>query len=111
MMAASSAMRLADCLYAKARAKAYLLLNALDRFAVKAAVRGGNHAAALISLTYFGLISMTSMAMPVRASAFVAAITAGVGPTSNAAFSQYFSTLVTPANFVFFIWCGNTLER
>lgn len=100
-------VRGANTLYTKSYAKVYLTLNALDRLVVKLAVRAGNHAAALVSLAYFGLISMTSMttmSMPGKASALSAAITAGVGSTSNAAFGQIFGTLVTPANFVFFIW-------
>jgi hypothetical protein len=79
----------------------------LDRVVLSRAVRLGNHAPAFASLSYFGLISMTMLKMePMAATAATlrAVITRGVGPTSNAAFAAAFSTLVTPANFVFLIW-------
>ena len=93
-----------DALYSRT----YLALNTLDSAFVKPVVRVGNHAAALLSLWYFGLISTTMMTvrmpnMPML-SPLITAITKDVGATSNAAFSALFPTLVTPANFVFLIW-------
>ena len=82
-------------------------LETFDSLVLSRAVRIANHAPALGSLSYFGLISMTMMQMsPMAATAATlrAVITRGVGPTSNAAFSAMFSTFVTPANFVFLIW-------
>jgi hypothetical protein len=82
-------------------------LQTLDSVVLSRAVRLGNHAPAFASLSYFGLISMTMLKMePMAATAATlrAVITRGVGPTSNAAFAAAFSTLVTPANFVFLIW-------
>jgi len=78
----------------------------LDKFVVDPVVRIGNHAPAFASLSYFGLISMTQMmaTQPSMMATFRAVITRAVGPTSNAMFSAMFSTLVTPANFVFLIW-------
>ena len=56
--------------------------------------------------TDFGLISMTQMMaqQPSMMATFRAVITRAVGPTSNAMFSAMFSTLATPASFVFLIW-------
>ena len=82
-------------------------LEIFDKHVLSRAVRLGNHAPAFASLSYFGLISMTMLKMePMAATAATlrAVITRGVGPTSNAAFASAFSTLVTPANFVFLIW-------
>lgn len=82
------------------------LLELFDNLILKRILRIVDHAPSLASLSYFGLISMTMM-MPMRLgpiATFRAVITRAVGPTSNQAFAQYFSTLVTPASFVFLIW-------
>jgi len=81
----------------------------LDKRVVAPTVRVANHAAAIASLSYFGLISMTMMSltpdgMPAMAATFRAVITRSVGTTSNQAFARQFGTLVTPANGVFLIW-------
>jgi len=77
-----------------------------DRVIVSRAVRVADHASALASLAYFGLVSSTmqmpGMRMPLATLASV--ITRRVGPTSNAAFASAFGTLVTPASYVFLIW-------
>jgi len=82
-------------------------LKALDDVVVGRAVRLGNHAPALTSLAYFGLVSSTmqmpQMRMPMAAT-LTAVITRNIGPTTNAQFSALFGTLVTPAAYVFLIW-------
>ena len=77
----------------------------VDNLVISRAVRLSNHAAALTSLAYFGLVSSTMQLpkMPMAAT-LTSVITRRVGPTTNAAFAQYFSTLVTPASYVFLIW-------
>ena len=81
-------------------------LAAADDTVVARGVRVANHASALASLAYFGLVSSTMAApnarMPMATLASV--ITRRVGPTTNAQFSEYFATLVTPAPYVFLIW-------
>ena len=75
-------------------------LDMVDRFALNRVVRLANHAPALASLSYFGLISssmMMGMSAPAATLRYV--LTRAVGPTSNAAFSALFPTLVTPASF------------
>lgn len=85
--------------------RTYLALSRVDNLITKPLVRLGNHAAAIISLSCFGLISTTMMtAMKPTPFTIAGAIMKNVGPTSNRAFSQYFATLVTPANYVFLIW-------
>lgn len=81
-------------------------LSTLDRNVLNRVVRLANHAPALASLSYFGLISMTMLSMsgPSMMATFRAVITRGVGPTTNQAFAAMFPTLVTPASFVFLIW-------
>lgn len=82
-------------------------LKAVDNILVQRFIRVANHIPAFVSLAYFGLISMTMMNMEMNAAAvttFKEVITRAVGPTSNAAFSSMFPTLVTPASFVFLIW-------
>ena len=77
-----------------------------DTVILERALRVTNHAAALTSLAYFGLVSSTmqlpNTQMPMATLASV--ITRNLGPTTNAAFSAQFSTLVTPAAYVFLIW-------
>ena len=81
-------------------------LESIDDVVSKPAVAIANHAAAVASLSYFGLISMSMMSMMQNLGplSIRAAITKSVGTTSNLAFSQLFSTFVTPASFVFLIW-------
>lgn len=79
-----------------------------DGIVVSRAVRIANHAAALTSLAYFGLVSST-MAMPAVArmpmmATLSSVLTARLGTTTNAQFADYFTTLVTPAPYVFLIW-------
>jgi len=69
-------------------------------------VRLSNHATALTSLAYFGLVSST-MQMPnaqMPMATLASVITRRVGSTTNAQFSQFFATSITPASYVFFIW-------
>lgn len=69
-------------------------------------IRVANHAPALLSLSFFGLVSMSSMmpgVMPVKPT-LASVLTQGVGPTTNRLFAQYFPTLVTPPGFIFLIW-------
>ena len=77
-----------------------------DDLVVKRVVRVANHGSAIASLAYFGLVSSTmqlpNAQMPMATLASV--ITRRVGPTTNAQFAEFFSTLVTPAPFVFLIW-------
>lgn len=100
----------APLLPSRLSARTNLALNKLDSLLINPLTRVANHAAAVSSLSYFGLISMTMMSvtagggMPAMAATFRAVITRSVGMTSNQAFSRQFSTLVTPANFVFLIW-------
>ena len=65
-----------------------------------------NHAPALASLSFFGLVAMTSMmggpgpVVPTLTSV----LTKTLGSTTNAQFSSYFPTLITPPSYVFLIW-------
>ena len=81
-------------------------LETVDNLLTSRAVRLANHASALTSLAYFGLVSSTMQLpgarMPMATLASV--ITQRVGPTTNADFSRLFATLVTPAPYVFLIW-------
>ena len=81
-------------------------LDLADDVATSRIVRLANHATLVGSLAYFGLVSSTMQLpgarMPMATLASV--ITQRVGPTTNAQFSTYFSTLVTPAPYVFLIW-------
>ncbi|KAL1503806.1 hypothetical protein AB1Y20_012274 [Prymnesium parvum] len=86
------------------RLSSSLPLATLDRLALRRVLRLADHIPTLATLGYFFLVATTQMAPPAAAGAFRKVITAAVGPTSNAAFSQMFATLVTPANFVFLIW-------
>lgn len=70
-------------------------------------VRVGNHAPALASLSYFGLISMASMMPDMHATlkpTLSSVLTKNVGSTTNAMFSAFFPTLVTPPSFIFLVW-------
>ena len=82
-----------------------------DRVILSRILRIANHAPALLSLSYFGLISMASMmSMGPMATSSAAEATLSsvlvktVGPTTNAAFAAAFPTFVTPASFVFLVW-------
>ena len=81
-------------------------LRELDDVALTGVVRVADHASAVATLSYFGLISMEMMAMRSEGmpATFRAVSTRSVGPVSNARFAAQFPTLVTPANFVFLIW-------
>ena len=81
-------------------------LDTLDKQVISRAVRLSNHGAALTSLAYFGLVSST-MQMPnaqMPMATLASVITRRVGSTTNAQFSQFFATSITPASYVFFIW-------
>lgn len=74
-------------------------LRAIDGTLLSRAVRVTSHVPALATLSYFGLVAVTQM-MPSKSDlisvvSFKQVITRAVGPTSNAQFSQLFSTLVT----------------
>lgn len=76
----------------------------LNRF-----IRIANHVPALLSLSYFGLISMASMMSvgPMKSgcdATLLNVLTRTVGATTNAEFAALFPTLVTPASFVFLVW-------
>jgi len=81
-------------------------LQKLDEIVISRGVRLANHAAAIVSLAYFGLVSATmgmpSANMPMATLASV--LTKNLGATSNAQFSSYFATSITPASYVFLIW-------
>mmetsp|Transcript_11718 Transcript_11718/g.17099 ORF Transcript_11718/g.17099 Transcript_11718/m.17099 type:complete len:406 (-) Transcript_11718:234-1451(-) len=95
-------------------------LSKLDNYLLNRIIRIANHIPAILSLSYFGLISMASMMNmgPMAATASAAKATAKaattntlsslltqtVGMTTNQAFASYFPTLVTPAPFVFLVW-------
>lgn len=69
-------------------------------------VRVANHAPAFLSLSFFGLVSMSSMmpgVMSVKPT-LTSVLTQGVGPTTNRLFAEYFPTLVTPPGFIFLVW-------
>jgi hypothetical protein len=69
-------------------------------------IRVANHAPAIMSLSFFGLVSMKSMmpgVMSVKPT-LASVLTQGVGPTTNRLFAEYFPTLVTPPGFIFLIW-------
>ena len=83
----------------------------LDKKIFKRILRITNHAPALMSLSYFGLVSMASMmsmgpmANTGQADATLASVlTKAVGSTTNAQFAAMFPTYVTPAPFVFLVW-------
>jgi len=82
-------------------------LNSIDKNVLKRVIRIGNHGPTLISLVYFGLMSMVSNMPPgasLNLSPTAAALTRRIGPITNAEFSAFFPTKVTPASFVFFAW-------
>ncbi len=87
-------------------------LSILDKKFLKRVLRITNHAPALLSLSYFGLVSMASMmsmgpmaAQTGPAQATLASVlTRAVGSTTNAEFAALFPTYVTPAPFVFLVW-------
>lgn len=77
-----------------------------DERAMPRVMRFANHVPALMSLAYFGLIATQSM-MPFVSTPFpklAEALTEGVGRTTNAMFSSYFPTLVTPPSVIFWAW-------
>jgi hypothetical protein len=81
-------------------------LSVADNQLLSRVVRVANHASALASLAYFGLVSST-MQMPTARmpmATLASVITRRIGPTTNTQFSAYFTTLVTPASYVFLIW-------
>lgn len=89
------------------------LLKKVDDVVVGPILRVANHIPAILSLSYFGLVSMVSMMMETPAMsdmlsqspATLTSVLAGVvGTTSNAEFSKLFPTLITPSNPVFLIW-------
>lgn len=81
----------------------------IDKKILSRIIKLANHAPALLSLSYFGLISMASMMgmgpmTPGSEATLSSVLTRTVGPTSNATFAALFPTLVTPASFVFLVW-------
>lgn len=101
----------AKCPVTKFSNKVLDFLSILDKYVLKRIIRIANHVPALASLSYFGLISMSSMmnmgpmtsTEPIKAT-LSSVLTQVVGPTTNSAFAQLFPTYVTPANFVFLVW-------
>jgi hypothetical protein len=78
-----------------------------DGTLVNRLVRIANHIPTLITIYYFGLISSAMMGMnpsSMGPATLTSVLTKRVGPTTQAAFSSVFPTLVTPASFVFLIW-------
>ena len=84
------------------------VLRKVDSSLLDRIIRIANHVPALVTIYYFGLIagSMSGMqaASEVGPATLRAVLTKRVGPTTQAAFSKLFPTLVTPASFVFLIW-------
>eukprot|EP00544_Gedaniella_sp_CCMP2646_P012701 CAMPEP_0202486700 /NCGR_PEP_ID=MMETSP1361-20130828/5192_1 /ASSEMBLY_ACC=CAM_ASM_000849 /TAXON_ID=210615 /ORGANISM="Staurosira complex sp., Strain CCMP2646" /LENGTH=389 /DNA_ID=CAMNT_0049115903 /DNA_START=18 /DNA_END=1187 /DNA_ORIENTATION=- len=82
-------------------------LKKIDSNVLLRAIRIGNHLPTLISLVYFGLMSMVSN-MPsgssLNLSPTAKALTRRIGPVTSAEFSAAFSTAITPVSFVFFAW-------
>jgi len=86
-------------------------LEIVDKNILKRLLRVVNHLPTLMSLSYFGLVSMASMmsmgpmaaAGPAQAT-LASVLTRVVGSTTNAQFAAMFPTLVTPAPFVFLVW-------
>ena len=81
-------------------------LKTIDTNVLKRVIRIGNHLPTLITLIYFGLISMVSN-MHVTTndlSPLASALARPIGPTTSAEFSSFFPTKVTPATFVFYAW-------
>lgn len=78
----------------------------IDKHIVKRVTRIGNHLPALLSLSYFGLISMNmgGMSAMTLESPLAAALVRPLGSTTSAQFSAFFPTPVTPASFIFFVW-------
>ena len=78
----------------------------VDKIFLARVVQIMNHAPALASLCFFGLVAMTSMmggpgpVVPTLPSV----LTKTLGSTTNAQFSSYFPTLITPPSYVFLIW-------
>lgn len=81
-------------------------INRIDKHVLKRAIRIGSHLPALLSLSYFGLISMNmgGMSAMTLESPLAAALVRPLGSTTNAQFSAFFPTPVTPASFIFYVW-------
>lgn len=93
------------------------ILPIVDSKLIGPIIRISNHLPAFLSLFYFGLVSMVSMMSKVGSTMMMdnqtakmvpttlsSVLTKFVGTTSNAEFSSFFPTLVTPANPVFLVW-------
>lgn len=105
-----------DCPVERAGSRVTKGLAGLDKYVLKRVIRIANHGPALLSLSYFFLISMASMMgmgplTPTAGTAgaatkvtLAAALTQAVGMTTNAQFATLFPTLITPASFVFLVW-------
>jgi hypothetical protein len=82
------------------------ILQKSDNLVLAKLIRIANHSTALGTLFFFGLVSMTSMMggpgpiMPTLTSV----LTKGLGSTTNAQFSSFFPTLITPPSYIFLIW-------
>lgn len=95
-------------------------LSTLDNVILKRILKIANHIPTLLSLSYFGLVSMASMmsmgpmanavttsakgAKVVVEATLASVLTKSVGSTTNAQFAALFPTYVTPAPFVFLVW-------
>jgi len=105
-----------DCPVERASSRVAKGLAILDTYVLKRVIRIANHGPALLSLSYFFLISMASMMgmgplTPTAGAAasatkvtLAAALTQTVGMTTNARFAELFPTLITPPGFVFLVW-------
>lgn len=89
------------------------ILSFLDKNVLRRILRITSHAPSLMSLSYFGLVSMASMmsmgpmtttTAPVAKATLASVLTRAVGSTTNAQFAALFPTYVTPAPFVFLVW-------
>jgi len=115
-MSTSSPEKPSDCPVERASSKFSKFLSFLDTKILKRVIRIANHGPALLSLSYFFLISMASMmgmgpltpAADATSTAakitLSAALTQTVGMTTNSEFAALFPTTITPASFVFLVW-------
>eukprot|EP01083_Nonionella_stella_P041689 112938_1 len=94
--------------------KVNAFLATLDSTVLQRVLRIVNHAPALASLSYFGLISMASMmgmgplssttANVATKATLSSVLTQTVGTTTNSQFAALFPTNITPAASVFLVW-------
>jgi len=115
-MSTEPAEATSDCPVERASSRLSKFLTVLDKYILKRLIRFANHGPALLSLSYFFLISMASMmgmgpltpAADAASSAakitLSAALTQTVGTTTNSEFAALFPTNITPASWVFLVW-------